>query len=237
MRDLDAERGEWFYTEHRIHPVFYQVSIQGKEEWIVEVRGGLSFPSTEDPGYFVLVGQMEKRDRDGNLRLIALLEDVADLNSRFFEKIALECTQHRIKSLVHGGKVHFIGGGHGIRQSRSDTDWSFGSDLEDFLNRNSSKYRYVEKPSVGPCIKSDQPDFLVTLLRDYLANRALIFFELREGRTPILINKVRSSSLETDLLKVPQFRALSYVVSDFHISPWRPPELVREGMSFLWRGI
>ena len=80
MKDL-------LFADQRIHPFLYDVQVQGQWERTVSIRGGIAWPSTDNPGYYLLIGQLEKKDRDNNERFLAFYEDHAPLTSEFFNKI------------------------------------------------------------------------------------------------------------------------------------------------------
>ena len=85
----------------------------------------------------------------------------------------------------------------------------------------------VQMPCVYKSYRSKDVDFLPQLVRGYIANKTLLLFQLSEGRTPLLIDRIRNTDMEANILEVPEIRALSYVVDDFNVEPWKPPEPVR----------
>lgn len=210
------------FPDQRRPPLFYKVEFQGKEEKTVSIRGGLSWPQAGIPGYFVLVGQLEEKDKDGNLRFLAFAEDQAALMKDFFEKISLVCHKWRVDALCHGDEAG---------------EQDFSIQLSNYLETKKRKYEIIQMPSIGPMglglknpwlQRSKKMDFLGQLVRKHIADKTLIFFSLTEKRTPLLIDKIRNTDFEADISGVPEIKALCFVMDDFNLSPWEPSETVKK---------
>lgn len=195
--------------DQRMPPLSYKVEIQGKEEKVVSIRGGLSWPEAKIPGYFVLVGQLEKEDENHNLRFLAFVEEQADLMADFFEKIVSACYKWRIDELCHG-------------DAPGEQDYS--SQLYDHLKKKEKRYEIIQTPSIGPMgmarknpwlQRSKKIDFLGQLVRKHVADKTLILFPSSQNRTPLLIDKIRNVDSEADISKVPGSKpcALSWMIS------------------------
>lgn len=213
---------DWLFDDQRIHPTIYDAMVQGVKERTVSIRGGISWPGTEAPGYFVLVAQLERKDGDGNLRFLAFHEDQANLKSEFFIKIGSACNRWRVNALCHGGKFRKMG------PVGPDDEMSFSYQLSDYLHKREKKYELIETPSVGASWRSDNDKFLISLVRDHIATKTLLLFQLGDNKTPLLIDCVRNSDSTSDILEVPELKALAHVLDDFDSSPWRPPEHTKE---------
>jgi hypothetical protein len=74
------------------------------------------------------------------------------------------------------------------------------------------------------------------LARDFIAERRLIFFNIAEKKTPRLIDAVRNAGMESDLLKIPELKALAHVLDGFECSPWTQPEPEVRGVNYV-RGL
>ncbi|MFC1534403.1 hypothetical protein ACFL7M_13665 [Thermodesulfobacteriota bacterium] len=207
---------DWLFEDQRVHPSLYDIFIQGNLERTVSIRGGISWPQSESPGYFVLLAQLEKRDSNGNLRFLAFYEDMATITSEFFKKIAWACSKWRIDELLHGGQRRTLG-------QPASGESAFSDQLSDYLEKKEKRYELVQLPSIGPSWRANDPDFLVSLVRDSVANQKLLLFQLSDNRTPRLFDRIRNTDLELDFMEIPELRALSYVLDDFEVSPWEPP--------------
>ena len=116
------------------------------------------------------------------------------------------------------------GKGGGIRHGDKEGERSFGSQLSDYLQKKEERYEIIQLPSIGPSFRAMEPDFLVSLVRDSIARKNLLFFQLSENRTPMLLDRIRHTDLSTDILEIPELKALAHVMDDFECGPWRPPE-------------
>jgi hypothetical protein len=93
---------ELLLADLREHPLCYDVEVRGKWERTVSIRGGISWPQAGVPGYFIVVAQLEEKDKDQNLRFLAFYERQANLLRDLFSKIASMCNACRVDSLWHG---------------------------------------------------------------------------------------------------------------------------------------
>lgn len=199
------------FADQRIHPKIYDVKIQGKWERTVSLRGGISWPQAGSSGYLILVAQLEKKDPDHGRRYLAFEESQAALMSDFFKKITRACANYRIDYLCHGDE---------------QGEKSYSGQLWDYLHKQKAGdgREIIKRPSIGKSWRCKDADFLPQLVRGYIANKTLLFFQSSEGRTPLLIDKIRNAGMDADLLEIPEIRALGYVMDDFDSGPWKPPE-------------
>jgi hypothetical protein len=163
---------------------------------------------------------LEDKDENGQWRYLAFYEDQANRVSLFMEKLGFAAQKWRIDSLIHGGALPTMGSGH---VHRADGERSFAGELSAYLGKRDKEYKLVQLPSVGPSFRATEPDFLVSLVRDLVATKRLVLFQLSEKRTPLLLDKLQNTDLDTDILKVAELKALAHVLDDFDASPWRPP--------------
>jgi hypothetical protein len=216
---------DWLFQDQRIHPFIYDVMVQGVKERTVSIRGGISWPQVDDPGYFALVAQLEKKSSEGDLRYLAFYEGQAPLASEFFKKIASACNKWRIDTLCHGGRIHVMSSGQrggAIRKPGKDDELSFSDELSNYLQKRKARYEIVQFPSIGPSWRSEQPDFLVSLVRNHIAAKTLLVFQLSDNKTPLLLERIRNTDMESNILDSPELKALAHVMDDFGASPWRP---------------
>jgi len=214
MKDL-------LFAEQRIHPKIYDVKFQGKWERTVSIRGGIAWPQPGIPGYLVLAAQLEKKDPDHNWRFLAFYEDQAPLMRDLCKKVASACSNWRIDYLCHGDEPG--------EESFSNQLWEYLQKL-----RAGDGREIIQCPHVNKSWRCKDSDFLPQLVRGHIANKTLLFFQSSEGRTPLLIDKVRNVDMEVNILEIPQLKALAHVVDDFDSGPWRPPEPPRKEISSPW---
>jgi len=146
---------------------------------------------------------------DGNLQFLAFHEGQADLLPDFFSLITKACGRWRVDALLHGDE---------------EDQKQFCYKLEVYLLKKKKRYEIVQMPNLGWSPRPISPDFLTHLVRSHIAERTLIFFNISENRTPLLIDRIRHADLEANILEVPEIRALAYVMNDFNMAPWRPPQ-------------
>jgi len=201
--------------DKRRAPMLYDVEFRGKKERTVSIRAGITFPQAERPGYFCLVAQLEQPAKvwesspeDKTLRLLAFAEGQGSLMKDFFEKIVELCRTWRIDRLCHGDEVG---------------DQSFSNQLNDCLRSKKEGSEVIQRPSVYKSWRCQQVDFLVQLVRSRIAEKALLLFNIADNRTPLLIEKLRNADRESNILEIPEIRALAYVMDDFDVNPWSPP--------------
>jgi hypothetical protein len=218
---------DWLFQDQRIHPSLYSVLVQGVKERTVSIRGGIAWPGVENPGYLILTAQLEEKDKNGNLRFLAFYEDQANRMGQFMEKIASTANRWRIDSLVHGGMLPAMRKGGGIAH-HVDAERSFADQLFSYLREKEKHYNIVQMPNISPSWRAKEPDFLVSLVRDRIARKTLVLFQLSEARTPLLLDRLQNADLEANILEVPELRALAHVLDDFDSSPWKPPERTKE---------
>ncbi|MFO8164521.1 MAG: hypothetical protein R6T98_08300 [Desulfatiglandales bacterium] len=208
--------------DQRKPELFYDVYLQGEKEKTTSIRGGIAWPQADAPGYLIMVAQLEKKDRDGSLRFLAFAEDQAALMKGFFEKIALACLHWPVDALCHG-------------DGPGEQDYS--RQLYDYLETRQKRYEIRKMPQIGPTgMALENPwmqrrkkiAFLTQLLRDHIANHTLLFFQASDGRTPLLLDKVRHTDLEANPLEVAEIKALAFVMDDFSLAPWIPPEHIEK---------
>lgn len=209
---------DWLFENKRAHPTVYDVMVQGKKERTVSIRAGVSWPINRAKGYYILIGQLENK-KNGRTRFIAFAEGEEALTNDLFKKITAACNQWRINSIRHGDETG---------------EQSFSFQLWDYLKDKEKKYEIIQMPSIGKSWRCKQPDFLIQLVRNLISSRDLIFFNISEGRTPILIDKIKNTDMESDILAVPEFKALACVLDDFEVSPWRPPKPVKPRTGSCW---
>jgi hypothetical protein len=209
---------DWLFDDQRIHPTIYDVMVQGVKERTVSIRGGISWPQVGGPAYFVLLAQLERKDEDGNLRFLAFYEDQADTKTEFFRKIGVACNRWRVNALCHGGKLGAMGKGG------PDEDLSFAVHLDSDLREREKRCEIIEMPCIAPSWRSGRDEFLVSLVRDHIVNKTLLLFQLSDNKTPLLFDRIRNSDTESNILEVPELKALAFVMDDFDASPWRPPD-------------
>jgi hypothetical protein len=200
---------EWLFEDHRLHPKIYDVKVRDRIERTVSIRMGLSWPQPDKAGYFVLVAQLEPTREDktlGRNRFLAFKEGESPILNTLFEKIGDVCSRTRVDSIYHGDE---------------EGDSSFSGMLNDYLRNNGKDYPNI--PTAWKSWRSKDTNFLVQVVRNYIANRELIFFNITDNRTPKLIEKIQQVNEQSDILKIPEIRALSYVMDDFNCSPWTPP--------------
>jgi hypothetical protein len=65
---------------------------------------------------------------------------------------------------------------------------------------------------------------MTQLVRNHIAQKTLTFYNINDNRTPLLLDKVRNTDLEANILEVPEIRALAYVMNAFNMGPWTPPQ-------------
>jgi hypothetical protein len=199
------------FANQRIHPKFYYVKIRGEWERTVSIRAGISWPQADSPGYFVTVAQLEKKHPDHGWRYLAFEEYQVVLMSEFFKKISHACAKNRIDNLCHGDE---------------QGEQSYSGQLWDYLKKKKAGdgREIVQRPNIGKSWRCKDMDFISQLVRAYIANKTLLLVQSSEGRTPLLIDKTRNAGMDTDLLKIPEIRALGYVMDDFNSGPWSPPK-------------
>lgn len=203
---------EWLFEDQREHPKIYDVMIGGKKERTVNIRIGISWPGAGIPGYFVVVAQLEQTDRDRNNkqnRYLAFGEGQDPLLNDLFSMIATICNKWRVDYICHGDETG---------------EESFSFQLSDYLQKKKDRYEIIQIPDIGKSWRCKQPDFLVQLVRTFIASKNLIFFNIGEKRTPILIDKIKNTDMETNIVEVPEIKALAHVMDDFECSPWKPPK-------------
>jgi hypothetical protein len=61
----------------------------------------------------------------------------------------------------------------------------------------------------------------VQLLKNYLASKHLMFFNISEGRTPVWNYKIKNAGMDWNILEILEIRALTFVLDDFDISQWK----------------
>ena len=209
---------DWLFEDQRDHPAIYDVMVQGKKERTVSIRAGISWPINKAKGYYVLAAQLEHK-KNGRPRFIAFAEGEEALTNDLFEKIAAACNQWRIDGICRGDETG---------------EKSFSSQLWDYLKEKEKKYEIIQMPSIGKSYRCDESDFLTQLVRNLISSRDLIFFNISEGRTPLLIDKIKNTDMESDILEVPEIKALALVMDDFEVSPWRPPAPVKPRTGSNW---
>lgn len=207
---------DWLFEEHRIHPKIYDVMVRGKKERTVSIRMGLSWPQPDKPGYYVLVAQLEPTHEDKSLkrnRFLAFQEGESPILHTLFEKIGDVCSRTTIDSIYHGDE---------------EGELSFSNMLDDYLKKKNEEKRFSNVPTAWKSWRSKDTNFLVQMVRNYIANRELIFFNIADNRTPKLIEKIRQVNEQSDILKEPEIKALAYVMDDFNCSPWKAPKEQKE---------
>jgi len=206
---------DWLFEDQRIHPKFYDVMVRGNRERTVSIRMGLSWPQPDKPGYYVLVAQLEQTPQDKHLkrtRFLAFQEGESPILQTLFESIGEVCGKKRVDEIKHGDE---------------EGESSFSSMLSDYLRKNGQNYPNI--PSVYKSWRCKDINFLVQMVRNYIASRGLLFFNIADNRTPKLIEALRPADWQSDVLKIPEIKALAYVMDDFDVSPWRAPEVVKPG--------
>lgn len=199
------------FSDQREHPAFYRVRVRSKWERTVSIRGGISWPGVSSPGYFVLLAQLEETTvKEKKPTLLAFEEHQSPLLSDFFKRIVKTCGNYRIDYLCHGAEP---------------SEEGFSNQLTDYLwsKRDGAGGEVVQRPPVWKSYRSAEINFLSQLLKSYIATKEPILFNVDESRAPKLIDKIKNISPETNILEVPEIKALCYVLDDFDISPWKPP--------------
>jgi hypothetical protein len=156
---------DWLFTDQRQHPTMYKVEIQGRVEKTVSIRTGVTWPGVETPGYYVLVAQLEptKRElKENTIRLVAFAEGQKKLLNDFFSQIGSACNKCRVDYVYHGEE-----GG----------EESFSYELSDYLAAKEDRYEIIQRPWVNSSWRCKQPDFLVQLVRNFIATKRLIFLD------------------------------------------------------------
>jgi len=201
--------------DKRRAPMLYDVEFRGKKERTVSIRAGLTFPEAERPGYFCLVAQLEPRAKvwesspeDKTPRFLAFAEGQGSSMKDFFEKIVELCRTWRIDRLCHGDEM---------------SDQSFSNQLDECLRNKKEGSEIIQKPSVYKSWRCQQIDFLVQLVKSRLDEKRLLLYNYTDDRTPLLIEKLRNTDRESNILEIPEIRALAYVMDDFDVNPWSPP--------------
>ncbi|MCX5831167.1 MAG: hypothetical protein NT140_04660 [Deltaproteobacteria bacterium] len=201
---------EMLLDEHKIHPHLYCVDLRGKRERTVSIRIGVSWPQPDKPGYYVLVAQLEPTAEDRNMkraRFLAFEEGESAILHTFFEKIEKVCGRKRVNEICHGD---------------DEGELSFSRMLSEHLKDNGKNFPNI--PTVWKSYRCKDTNFLIQLVRNFIANHNLLFFNNSDNRTPLLLGKVRNAGPETDILKIPELKALAYVMDDFDCNPWKAPE-------------
>jgi hypothetical protein len=182
---------------------------------------GVSWPQPDKPGYYVLVAQLEQTPEDKALkrnRFLAFQEGESPILHTLFENIAKICASKRINAICHGGEVGEL---------------SFSRMISDYLNKNGQNFPNI--PTAWRSWRCKDMNFLVQMVRNYISNRELLFFNISDNRTPKLIEKVRHVDEQAAILKIPELKALAYVMDDFDCSPWQPsPEKKKEEKRIPW---
>ncbi len=200
------------FADKRQHSKPYYVEVRGREERTFSVRGGISWPQAGIPGYFILVAQLEETTEDKSekrIRFLAFKEGQVNLMTDFMKKISSACANNLIDGFCHGDEPG---------------DESFSHQLHDFLRkkRAGEGREILQMPIVYKSWRCKDADFLSHLVRGQIADKTLLFSD--RDRIPLLIDKIRHTDMEANILEVPEIRALAHVMDDFDISPWRPPE-------------
>lgn len=213
---MDKSIRDWLFEDHRIHPKIYDVMVRGKRERTVSIRMGLSWPQPDKAGYFVLVAQLEPTHEDKALkrtRFLAFQEGESPILDTLFDKIGDVCSRTTIDSIYHGDE---------------EGELSFSGMLNDYLRQKNEEKRLPNIPTAWKSWRSKDTNFLVQMVRNYIANRELIFFNISDNRTPKLIEKIRQVNEQSDILKEPEIKALAYAMDDFNCSPWKAPQEIKE---------
>jgi len=175
------------------------VDTEGERYRMVDIRGGLCFPSTRAHGFFVIVGEeyIEAKDRRGTLLLLKELEFSGLDLDRFFDE------------LTDASTVHFCD--------------DFYSDFDAEKNRDylDAYYDYEnrKKPLLGtlqPAPYAATPLMGISTIRHWL--------DIHRLKLPL--DSLVRSQLKTltkadleDLDIYPAINALRYAVGSFHKNP------------------
>jgi hypothetical protein len=207
--------------DKRQAPMFYNVEFRGKKERTVSIRGGITFPQADRQGYFCLVAQLERPLKEGEsskedkiLRFLAFEEGRAPLMKDFFEKISEACRTWRVDRLCCGDE-------------KGDKDFYW--QLDDYLKSKKEGYEVIQKPSVYKSWRSQQLGFLFSMVREHLAKKTLLLFNITDKRTPLLNTAVSNTPRDADISEMQEIKALSYVMDDFDCNPWTAPEPEEKG--------
>jgi hypothetical protein len=212
---------DWLFEEQRNHPHLYSLILRGNKERTVSIRMGISWPQPDKPGYYVLVAQLEPNSEARALkrnRFLAFQEGEAPVLNSFFEHISKVCGLKRINAICHGDE---------------DGELSFSRLLSDYLQKEGKNFPNI--PVAWKSWRCKDTNFLIQMVRNYISNRQLLFFNNSDNRTPKLVEKIQQVNDQSDMLKIPEIKALAYVMDDFDCSPWQvPPKKKKEEKGSPW---